>query len=90
MIREAQHAIDLMPISKDIYDGALILEGLAQVYRWTGDRNRAIELAQKLLTVPGYINYGRLKFHPLWAPLRSDPRFEKIVASLAPKTEPKP
>src|SRR5947207_13287222 len=43
-IREAQHAIDLMPISKDIYDGALVLEGLAQVYAWSGDRDCAIGL----------------------------------------------
>jgi tetratricopeptide (TPR) repeat protein len=84
-IREAQHAIDLMPISKDIYDGALVLEGLAQVYTWSGDRDRALELLQKLLTMPGYTNYGRLKLHPLWSPLRGDPRFEKIVTSLAPK-----
>ena len=84
-ISEAQHAIDLMPTSKDIYDGALVLEGLAQVYTWTGDRDRAIETLQKLQTMPGYTNYGRLKLHPLWAPLRGDPRFEKIVASLAPK-----
>jgi TolB-like protein/Tfp pilus assembly protein PilF len=84
-VQEAQHAIDLMPASKDVYDGALVLEGLAQVYTWTGDRDRAIELVQKLLTMPGYTNYARLKLHPLWAPLRGDPRFEKIVASLAPK-----
>jgi len=84
-VREAQHAIDLVPISKDIYDGALVLEGLAEVYTWTGERDRAIELVQKLLTMPGYTNYGRLTFHPLWAPLRGDPRFDKIVASLAPK-----
>jgi TolB-like protein/Tfp pilus assembly protein PilF len=86
-ISEAQHAIDLMPTSKDIYDGALVLEGLAQVYTWTGDRDRAIETLQKLQTMPGYTNYGRLKLHPLWAPLRGDPRFEKIVASLAPKDQ---
>jgi TolB-like protein len=88
-VREAQHAIDLMPISKDIYDGALVLEGLAQVYTWTDDRDRAIELVQKLLSMPGYTNYGRLKLHPLWAPLRGDPRFEKIVNSLAPKDQSK-
>jgi TolB-like protein len=84
-VGEAQHAIDLMPISKDIYDGALVLEWLAQVYAWSGDRDRAIGLVQKLLTMPSYTNYGRLKLHPLWSPLRGDPRFEKIVASLAPK-----
>jgi hypothetical protein len=74
-----------MPISKDIYDGALVLEGLAQVYVWTGDRDRAIELLQKLVSMPGYTNYGRLKLHPLWSPLGGDPRFEKIVNALAPK-----
>ena len=60
-----------------------------RVYTWTGDHDRAIELVQKLLTMPGYTNYGRLKFHPLWNPLRGDPRFEKIVASLAPKDQSK-
>ncbi|HYY34736.1 MAG TPA: FlgO family outer membrane protein [Candidatus Binatia bacterium] len=84
-LREAQHAIDLMPISKDIYDGALVLEGLAQVYVWSGDRDQAIELLQKLVSMPGYTNYGRLKLHPLWSPLRGDARFEKIVNTLAPK-----
>ena len=84
-IQEAQHAIDLMPVSRDIYDGALVLEGLAQVYTWTGERDRAIELVEKLVSMPGYTNYARLKMHPLWAPLRGDPHFEKIVNSLAPK-----
>jgi hypothetical protein len=31
------------------------------------------------------LSYGALKLHPLWDPLRGDPRFEQIVASLAPK-----
>src|SRR5207244_9853917 len=30
-LQEAKHAIDLMPISKDIYDGRLVVDGLAQV-----------------------------------------------------------
>jgi len=88
-ISAAQHAIDLVPTSKDSYDGALVLEDLAQDYTWSGDRERAIETLQKLQTMPGYTNYGRLKLHPLWAPLRGDPRFEKIVASLAPKDQSK-
>src|SRR5437870_4877832 len=84
-LQEAQHAIDLMPISKDIYDGGLVLEGLAQVYTWSDEPDQAIELLQKLVSMPSYINYARLKFHPLWKPLRGDPRFEAIVASLAPR-----
>jgi TolB-like protein/Tfp pilus assembly protein PilF len=86
-IQEAQHTVDLMPVSKDIYDGTLVLEGLAQVYTWTNEHGRAIELLQKLVTMPGYTNYARLKLHPMWNPLRGDPRFERIVASLAPKDQ---
>jgi TolB-like protein/Tfp pilus assembly protein PilF len=85
-LQEEQHAIDIMPISKDIYDGGLVLEGLAQVYTWSGDHDRAIEVLQKLVSMPSYINYARLKFHPLWKPLRGNPRFEAIVASLGPKS----
>jgi TolB-like protein/Tfp pilus assembly protein PilF len=88
-IQEAKHAVDLMPVSKDIYDGALVLEGLAQVYTWTNEPDRAIELLQKLVTMPGYTNYARVKLHPMWNPLRGDPRFEKIVNSLAPKDQSK-
>jgi hypothetical protein len=33
---------------------------------------------------PSYLSYGELRLHPDWKPLRGEPRFEKIVASLAP------
>ena len=84
-MKNVERAVELMPVSKDIYDGVLVLEGLVQVYTWTGERDRAIELLQKLVTMPGYINYSRLKTYPSWNPLRGDPRFEQIVASMAPK-----
>jgi hypothetical protein len=88
-IHEAQHVVDLMPLSKDVYDGALVLEGFAQVYAWSNEPDHAIELLQKLVTMPGYTNYARLKLHPMWNPLRGDPRFQKIVNSLAPKDQSK-
>jgi TolB-like protein/Tfp pilus assembly protein PilF len=88
-IQEAKHAVDLMPVSKDVYDGALVLEGLGQVYTWTNEPDRAIELLQKLVAMPSYVNYARLKLHPMWNPLRGDPRFQKIVNSLAPKDQSK-
>jgi len=75
-----------MPISKDVYDGGLVLEGLAQVYTWSDEHDRAIDLLQKLVAMPSYINYARLKFHSLWKPLHGNPQFEQIVASLEPKS----
>ncbi|MBA3386584.1 MAG: hypothetical protein H0T95_08205 [Chthoniobacterales bacterium] len=84
-IQEAKHAVALMPVTKDFYDGALVLEGLAQVYTWSHEPDRAIEVLEQLVAMPGYTNYGRLKLHPLWDPLRGDARFARMLASLAPK-----
>jgi len=51
-----------------------------------GDKDLALEQLAMSERNPVEIDYGDLKFNPLWDPLRSDPRFEKIVvASLAPK-----
>jgi len=36
---------------------------------------------------PSTTGYEELKLEPLWDPLLGDPRFEKIVASLAPKED---
>ena len=87
-IKEAQHAVDLMPVSRDVYDGALVLQGLAQVYTWTGETEKALELVRQLMSIPGYLTYGYLKVDPSWDPLRGDPRFEQFVASLAPHNAP--
>jgi hypothetical protein len=37
------------------------------------------------VTAVKLLSYGALKLFPFWDPLRGDPRFEQIVASLAPK-----
>ena len=58
---------------------------LAIIYTWTGENNLAIEQLAAVIQQPGYLSYGRLKLHPEWDPLQGDPRFDKIVASLAPK-----
>src|SRR5262249_34774000 len=48
--------------------------------------DRAIELVTEATHLPGsHVSYGYLRLHPLWDPLRGDPRFEALVASLAPK-----
>ena len=78
-LREAKHAVELMPISRDAYDAPLVLQGLAQVYAWTGDKDRAIETVKKLLSVPSYITPAYLRVDRLWDPLRGDPRFEELA-----------
>src|SRR5438874_2494416 len=58
---------------------------LAPIYTWTGDKDLALEQLAKAAQLPSNLNYGWLRLHPDWDLLRGDPRFEKIVASLAPK-----
>src|SRR5438093_5674231 len=84
-IQEGRRACELLPVSKDAIDGVDIAINLAQIYTWTGEKDRAIEQIAAVERVPNTLSYGLLKLHPYWDPLRGDPRFEKIVASLAPK-----
>ena len=44
-----------------------------------------MEVLERLVRFPGYVGYGYLLRDPIWDSLRGDPRFEKILASLAPK-----
>ena len=72
-------------ISKDAIDGTFLVMNLAQIYAWIGDKDRAVEQIAAVERVPNPLSYGLLKLHPDWDSLRGDPRFEKIVSSLAPK-----
>jgi TolB-like protein/class 3 adenylate cyclase/Flp pilus assembly protein TadD len=84
-IREGRRACELLPISKDAVDASALAVNLAQIYVWTGEKDLAITQLEAVESVPNQLSYGLLKLHPIWDPLRGDPRFEKIPASLAPK-----
>jgi serine/threonine protein kinase/Flp pilus assembly protein TadD len=84
-IREGRRASELLPVAKDAVNGAHIMYILGIIYAWTGEKDLAIKQIAATLQVPGRLSYGQLRLHPFWDPLRGDPRFEKIVASLAPK-----
>ena len=85
-IREGEHATELTPVSKNAIEGATLVRYLAITYAWTGQKDRAIERLTETIHLPGsHISYGYLRLHPLWDPLRGDPRFEAIVDSLAAK-----
>jgi hypothetical protein len=84
-LNEGRRACELLPISKDAIDGTELAINLAQIYAWTGEKDRAIEQIAAVERAPNTLSYGLLKLHPYWDSLRSDPRFEQIVASLAPK-----
>jgi TolB-like protein/class 3 adenylate cyclase len=84
-IRAGWRAVELMPVSKSAIEGPLLIKYLALIYAWTGEKDRAFKRLDEAAKLPGFLSYGQLRLHPYWDPLRDDPRFEEIVASLAPK-----
>jgi TolB-like protein/class 3 adenylate cyclase/Flp pilus assembly protein TadD len=87
-LREGTRAIELLPVTKDALVGDALLSRLAGIYAQVGETTRAFELLEKVSQIPFGVTYGSLKLDEIWDPLRGDARFEKIVASLAPKASP--
>jgi TolB-like protein/class 3 adenylate cyclase len=88
-LQEGRRAMELMSSEKDLTNGQMLIGYFAVIAAWAGEKDLAIEQLNAALPLPGaafnITSYGVLKLMPFWDPLRGDPRFEKIVDSLAPK-----
>ena len=84
-LREGRRAVELLSVEKDAIWGPAMHRYLAKIAGWVGDNDLACEQLAIATPVPSGVSYGQLKLMPWWDPLRNDARFEKIVASLAPK-----
>jgi len=84
-LRESRRAVELVPLEKDALNGADMIHYSGIIAAWVGEKDLALQNLAKAAQLPGFITYGRLKLLPWYDPLRGDPRFEKIVNSLAPK-----
>ena len=52
-IREGLRAVELMPVSKSAIEGAMLIQYLAVIYGWTGDKDHAIERLAEATKLPG-------------------------------------
>ncbi len=84
-LREGWRAVELLPVEKDARSGPAMIVCLARIAAWVGDNDLACEQLVRASRLPSSVSYGDLKLMPWWDPLRGNPCFEKIVASLAPK-----
>jgi TolB-like protein/Flp pilus assembly protein TadD len=84
-LREGRRAVELLPPTKDALNGTEILYFYAVICAWTGESDQAIDHLKTLATLQAGVSYGEIRLDPFWDPLRGDPHFEQIVASLAPK-----
>jgi TolB-like protein/class 3 adenylate cyclase len=84
-LREGQRAVEMLPLSKDAFSGPFLVENLAAIYAWVGEKDLACEQLELLAKIPSDVNYGSLRLDPYWDSLQDEARFKAIVASLAPK-----
>jgi TolB-like protein/tRNA A-37 threonylcarbamoyl transferase component Bud32 len=84
-LNEGRRAMELGSGVKDSGTEPYVKMCFAIICAWTGERDLALGQLEASAKSPGYHTYGNLRLNPIWDPLRGDPRFEKIVASLAPK-----
>jgi tetratricopeptide (TPR) repeat protein len=89
----AEHGMAVVPLEKDVIDGPAPIEILARVAARLGEPERAIAALEQLLSIPSEgalasrvpLTPAILRLDPMFDPLRNDPRFQKLVASPAPK-----
>jgi TolB-like protein/cytochrome c-type biogenesis protein CcmH/NrfG len=84
-IQEGRAACDMLPVEKDAVTGVTLITALAEIYALTGEKDLALQQLEIVSKLPAGPTYGELRLDPVWDALRGDLRFEKIVASLAPK-----
>ncbi|HEX3235830.1 MAG TPA: protein kinase [Gemmatimonadales bacterium] len=78
-VREGQRGLALAPISKDAYGGAYNQLQLSRIYIMVGEPDKALDQLEPLLKLPYYLSPGWLRIDPTFNPLRSNPRFRKLV-----------
>ena len=72
--------MSLMPISKDAVNGAYGQHQLARIYLMTGEPEQALDQLEPLLKIPYLLSPGWLRIDPSFAPLKGNPRFERMIA----------
>jgi tetratricopeptide (TPR) repeat protein len=88
-LREGERSIAVLSATEDPVTAPVIEEFLALTEAQVGEADRAIARLERLLTVPygpDPITLALLRLDPAWDPLRSHPRFQKLLTQPEPKT----
>jgi tetratricopeptide (TPR) repeat protein len=81
--RLCEHAMEMLPVSRDAWMGPTILVDSARIYGMLGDADRAVPLIERTLAIPSDQHRLALSLDPKWDSIRSDPRFQKLIVEPA-------
>jgi tetratricopeptide (TPR) repeat protein len=79
-VRDGERGVAL---NEDAYFEPYLEQQLARIYMLSGEHERAIDLLEQLVRVPHTLSPGWLRIDPTWDPLRSQPRFKRLVEGTA-------
>jgi serine/threonine-protein kinase len=81
-VSEGQKGMALQPTSEDPFEGPNREENMAQIYALLGNADEAIPILKRLLHTSSFtgITPELMRIDPIWDPIRSDPRFQEMVA----------
>jgi len=83
-VREGRRGVELLPLSRDAYDGSLRLLDLATIYAVVGDRKAAIDQLRALFQVPAWVSPAWLRVNSDWDSIRDDPGFQQLANQSIP------
>ncbi len=78
-LAEGQRSTQLLPVSADALTGPQRLQNLVEVEIRCGRVDQALDHLAYLLTIPSFITPGLLRSDPVFAPLRGNPRFDRMA-----------
>ena len=78
-IKQGKLGVELLPVSKEAWNGYYREMELAQIYTMTGEYDLAIDKLDYLLSIPGELSVPYIKINPVWKPLFNHPRFLKVI-----------
>ena len=78
-IKEGERGVELLPVSKEAWNGFYREADLAKIYTMVGKYDLAIEKLDYLLSIPGELSAPYIRIDPVWKPLLNNPRLQKVL-----------